>query len=174
MFQEKVSFGQLRDVVDGATSNFADVPVTKDEIVPSAKRIVDARKDEKGRVYATGKRKAAIARVRIKPGKGVVMVNGKPCGEYFRRMVLRSLAVQSLQHADCLGQYDVWSRVHGGGLSGQASALCHGIGKALQLHSPELRGILKKGGFLRRDSRVVERKKPGRRKARRGNQFSKR
>ena len=130
--------------------------------------------DKLGRAYATGKRKDAVARVWIKPGKGVITVNEKDYTKYFARPVLQMLLKQPLNAASRLTQYDIRVTVAGGGLSGQAGAVRHGISKALTYFEPELRGILKKGGFLTRDSRTVERKKYGRKKARRSFQFSKR
>lgn len=130
--------------------------------------------DAQGRAYATGKRKNAIARVWIKPGSGKVTVNGKEGAQYFARPVLQMILKQPVVAASRVDQYDVVATVVGGGLSGQAGAVRHGISKALTYFEPELRGVLKKGGFLTRDSRVVERKKYGRAKARRSFQFSKR
>jgi small subunit ribosomal protein S9 len=130
--------------------------------------------DKLGRAYATGKRKDAVARVWIKPGKGVITVNEKDYTKYFARPVLQMLLKQPLNAASRLTQYDIRVTVAGGGLSGQAGAVRHGISKALTYFEPELRGVLKKGGFLTRDSRTVERKKYGRMKARRSFQFSKR
>lgn len=130
--------------------------------------------DEHGRAYATGKRKDAVSRVWVKPGSGKIIVNGKDFTEYFGRPVLQLIVKQPILAADRDGQYDVSATVSGGGLSGQAGALRHGISKALTYYEPELRGVLKKGGFLTRDARVVERKKYGKRKARRSFQFSKR
>jgi|SRR6185312_14363585 len=130
--------------------------------------------DAQGRAYATGKRKNAIARVWIKPGRGVITVNGRDQEIYFARPVLRMMIAQPLQIADRLGQFDVDVTVKGSGLSGQAGAVRHGISKALTHYEPALRAVLKPHGFLTRDSRVVERKKYGKRKARRSFQFSKR
>ena len=130
--------------------------------------------DKYGRAYATGKRKDAVARVWIKPGAGKVTVNTREVEVYFARPVLRMMIQQPLVAAARAGQYDVVCTVAGGGLSGQAGAVRHGISKALTYFEPDLRGVLKKGGFLTRDSRVVERKKYGRAKARRSFQFSKR
>ena len=127
-----------------------------------------------GRTYATGKRKDAVARVWIKPGSGKVSVNGKDQDAYFARPVLRLILRQPMQIAGVEGQFDVVATVKGGGLTGQAGAVKHGISKALQLYEPSLRSALKAAGFLTRDSRVVERKKYGKRKARRSFQFSKR
>ena len=131
-------------------------------------------RDELGRSYATGKRKDAVARVWIKPGSGKVTVNGKDQDKYFARPVLQLILRQPFQVAGVEDQFDVMATVKGGGLSGQAGAVKHGISKALQLYDPSLRGALKAAGFLTRDSRVVERKKYGKRKARRSFQFSKR
>jgi small subunit ribosomal protein S9 len=130
--------------------------------------------DKQGRAYATGKRKNAVARVWIKPGPGKVTVNDRALDVFFARPVLRMLINQPLVAANRNGQYDVVCTVSGGGLSGQAGAVRHGISKALTNFEPDLRGVLKRGGFLTRDSRVVERKKYGKAKARRSFQFSKR
>ncbi len=131
-------------------------------------------RDKLGRAYATGKRKNAIARVWVKPGSGKVVVNGKEMAAYFARPVLQMILKQPFTVANVEGQFDVYATVVGGGLSGQAGAVKHGISKALQLYEPALRGALKAAGFLTRDSRVVERKKYGKPKARRSFQFSKR
>ena len=131
-------------------------------------------RDELGRSYATGKRKDAVARVWLKPGSGKVSVNGKELNTYFARPVLRLILQQPLMLVDRMTQYDVVVTVKGGGLSGQAGAVKHGVSKALQLYDPSLRAALKAAGFLTRDSRVVERKKFGRAKARKSFQFSKR
>ncbi len=130
--------------------------------------------DKQGRAYATGKRKDAVARVWIKPGKGKIVVNDRELEVYFARPVLRMILQQPFGVADRVGAYDVMVNVVGGGLSGQAGAVRHGVSKALTYFEPELRGVLKKAGFLTRDSRVVERKKYGHKKARRSFQFSKR
>ncbi len=130
--------------------------------------------DDFGRSYATGKRKDAVARVWLKQGPGNITINGKSSDDYFARPVLRMLINQPLIASERKEQFDVVCSVTGGGLSGQAGAVRHGISKALVLFEPELKKILKSGGFLTRDSRVVERKKYGRRKARRSFQFSKR
>ncbi len=132
------------------------------------------KRDALGRAYATGKRKNAIARVWIKPGTGKVTVNKRDQTVFFARPVLRMIISQPFEATNRKDQFDVICTVSGGGLSGQAGALRHGISKALLNYEPELRGVLKSGGFLTRDSRVVERKKYGRRKARRSFQFSKR
>jgi small subunit ribosomal protein S9 len=131
-------------------------------------------RDKLGRAYATGKRKDAVARVWVKPGSGKVVVNGKEMAAYFARPVLQMILKQPFTIANVEGQFDVYATVKGGGLSGQAGAVKHGISKALQLYEPSLRGALKAAGFLTRDSRVVERKKYGKPKARRSFQFSKR
>lgn len=130
--------------------------------------------DELGRSYATGKRKDAIARVWIKRGNGVVTVNGRALDTYFARPTLRMILLQPLEATERRDEFDIVCTVSGGGLSGQAGAVRHGISKALTYFEPGLRPVLKKGGFLTRDSRVVERKKYGKRKARRSFQFSKR
>ena len=134
----------------------------------------EPKRDAQGRSYATGKRKNAVARVWIKPGKGKITVNGRDQEVYFARPVLRMMIAQPLQVADRLTQFDVIVSVEGSGLSGQAGAVRHGISKALTYYEPALRTVLKPHGFLTRDSRVVERKKYGRAKARRSFQFSKR
>jgi small subunit ribosomal protein S9 len=130
--------------------------------------------DKQGRAYGTGKRKNAVARVWIKPGSGKIVVNTRTAEVFFARPVLRMLIQQPLVAANRSGQYDVTCTVSGGGLSGQAGAVRHGLSKALTNYEPDLRSVLKKGGFLTRDSRVVERKKYGHKKARRSFQFSKR
>ena len=142
-------------------------------VAPEAPKYVK-KVDKYGRAYATGKRKDAVARVWIKPGAGKIVVNTREVEVYFARPVLRMMIQQPLVAAARAGQYDVIFTVAGGGLSGQAGAVRHGISKALTYFEPDLRTILKKGGFLTRDSRVVERKKYGRAKARRSFQFSKR
>lgn len=130
--------------------------------------------DAQGRAYATGKRKNAVARVWIKPGKGTITINGRDQEIYFARPVLRMMIAQPLQVTDRVGQFDIIVSVHGSGLSGQAGAIRHGLSKALTYYEPGLRPVLKPHGFLTRDSRVVERKKYGKAKARRSFQFSKR
>ncbi|MGH7121144.1 MAG: 30S ribosomal protein S9 [Acetobacteraceae bacterium] len=134
----------------------------------------EPKRDAKGRAYATGRRKNAVARVWIAPGKGTITINERKATQYFARPVLRMLITQPFLVADRYNQFDVICTVSGGGLSGQAGAVRHGISRALTFYEPELRGILKVAGFLTRDSRVVERKKYGRAKARRSFQFSKR
>jgi len=130
--------------------------------------------DAQGRSYATGKRKNAVARVWVKPGSGKITVNGREFATYFARPVLQMILQQPILAAARDGQFDIDATVAGGGLSGQAGAVRHGISKALTYFEPGLRPVLKKGGFLTRDSRVVERKKYGKAKARRSFQFSKR
>ncbi len=135
---------------------------------------VQPKIDAKGRAYATGRRKNAIARVWIKRGKGKIIVNGKPIETYFARPVLRMLVAQPMHAVNRMSEMDIDCTVCGGGLSGQAGAVRHGISRALTNFEPALRAVLKKGSFLTRDSRVVERKKYGRAKARARFQFSKR
>lgn len=158
------------DQLGEATGVVASPPPVSTAPVTSTEPKIDAQ----GRAYATGKRKDAVARVWIKPGAGKITVNGREVETYFARPVLRMILGQPFAAADRADQYDVTATVVGGGLSGQAGAVRHGISKALVLYEPTLRGALKPGGFLTRDSRVVERKKYGRRKARRSFQFSKR
>lgn len=162
MADELQSLEDLGDALgsDAAAENAAPVHVQK--------------LDAQGRAYATGKRKDAVARVWITPGSGRIEVNGKDFAAYFARAVLQLKVRQPLVAADRDTQYDIRATVAGGGLSGQAGAVRHGISKALTHYEPELRPNLKKGGFLTRDSRVVERKKYGRAKARKSFQFSKR
>ena len=133
-----------------------------------------AKKDKQGRSYATGKRKDAVARVWIMPGKGVITINEKSIDQYFARPVLKMIINQPFEVANRVNEFDVVCTVKGGGLSGQAGAIKHGISKALNEYEPELRACLKKAGFLTRDDRTVERKKYGKAKARRSYQFSKR
>ena len=154
-------------------SSLADLKGATDTPQPEAP--VHLQKlDKLGRAYATGKRKDAVARVWIKPGSGKIEVNGKPYEAYFARPVLRMILQQPLGITQRVGQYDMMVNVCGGGLSGQAGAVRHGLSKALTYFEPELRPMLKKEGFLTRDARVVERKKYGKKKARRSFQFSKR
>ena len=161
------------------TKTFEDLGVLTGKVAGSepttpAAPIYTQKIDPQGRAYATGKRKNAVARVWIKPGVGKISVNAKDYVEYFARPVLQMLLKQPLNAASRADQYDVIATVAGGGLSGQAGAVRHGISKALTHYEPDLRPVLKKGGFLTRDSRVVERKKYGKVKARRSFQFSKR
>ncbi len=162
MVQETKTLGDLGDLKGQAKPPADEAPVHVQKL------------DKLGRAYATGKRKDAVARVWIKPGKGLIQVNAKDYKAYFARPVLQMLLQQPLAAANRATQYDINVTVMGGGLSGQAGAVRHGISKALTYFEPELRGVLKKGGFLTRDSRTVERKKYGRVKARRSFQFSKR
>jgi small subunit ribosomal protein S9 len=155
-------------------SSLADLKDTELAPPPVEAPVHVQKLDKLGRAYATGKRKNAVARVWIKPGKGQTTVNGKPLDVYFARPVLRMILNQPLVVANRIGQYDLFVTVAGGGLSGQAGAVRHGLAKALTYYEPELRAPLKKEGFLTRDSRVVERKKYGHAKARRSFQFSKR
>ena len=162
MSEEMKSLGDLEAVAE-MQDNLSGNPAPREPV-----------RDELGRSYSTGKRKDAIARVWIKPGSGRVVVNGKDIDKYFARPVLQMILRQPFQVTGVDGQFDVNATVKGGGLSGQAGAVKHGISKALQLYDPSLRSSLKASGFLTRDSRVVERKKYGKRKARRSFQFSKR
>ena len=155
------------------TKTFADLGGVK-TAAPEAPPVRTQKLDKLGRAYATGKRKNAIARVWLKPGKGVITVNEKDFKAYFARPVLQMMLQQPLNVASRATQYDIRVTVLGGGLSGQAGAVRHGISKALTFYEPDLRPALKKQGFLTRDSRVVERKKYGRVKARKSFQFSKR
>ena len=166
MAEEIKSLDDLKDAVEGSDVELAAVVETATPREPV--------RDELGRSYATGKRKDAVARVWVKPGSGKVTVNGRDITTYFARPVLRMVLNQAFEVANVEGQFDVMATVKGGGLSGQAGAVKHGISKALSLYDPTLRPALKAAGFLTRDSRVVERKKYGRRKARRSFQFSKR
>ena len=159
----------LQDAAEAAGEETVAAAVVAEPSAPAEPQI-----DEHGRAYATGKRKNAVARVWIKPGSGQVKVNGKDVTEYFGRPVLQMIVRQPFDQAARADQYDVMCTVSGGGLSGQAGAVRHGISKALVNFEPTLRPTLKQGGFLTRDSRVVERKKYGRAKARRSFQFSKR
>jgi small subunit ribosomal protein S9 len=159
--------------------SFTDLKTTLIKAKPAESKVEPGEqpkssRDSKGRAYATGKRKNAVARVWLKPGLGRITVNGKEEKVYFARPVLRMILRQPLIAANRDGQFDVVCTVMGGGLSGQAGAVRHGISKALISYEPGLRPTLKQGGFLTRDPRVVERKKYGRPKARRSFQFSKR
>ena len=160
--EEKQTLEDLKTLVD------PEAPAAVEQVV------VEPKIDDEGRAYATGKRKNAVARVWLKPGNGAVTVNRRESKVYFARPVLRMIINQPFAATEREGQFDIWCTVSGGGLSGQAGAVRHGISKALTYYEPGLRPVLKKGGFLTRDARVVERKKYGRRKARRSFQFSKR
>ena len=170
MADEIKSLDDLKDVVTTDAGDAAVVAATPETLEINREPV----RDELGRSYATGKRKDAIARVWIKPGSGKVTVNGKEQNVYFARPVLQMILAQPFSITNTEGQFDVFATVKGGGLSGQAGAVKHGISKALQLYEPSLRGALKAAGFLTRDSRVVERKKYGKAKARKSFQFSKR
>ena len=164
MAEDKMGLEDLKEVAAAAgVETVADEPV-----------VVEPEIDEFKRAYATGKRKSAVARVWIKPGPGKVTVNGRDEEIFFARPVLRMILRQPFKAVERDGQYDVVCTVSGGGLSGQAGAVRHGISRALLRYEPGLRPVLKKGGFLTRDSRVVERKKYGKPKARKSFQFSKR
>jgi small subunit ribosomal protein S9 len=154
-------------------SSLQDLKSSDAAPAPEAPRYVQ-KLDKQGRAYATGKRKDAVARVWIRPGSGKIVVNTKPVEVYFARPVLRMILQQPLAVAQRHGQYDLTVSVAGGGLSGQAGAVRHGLAKALTNYEPDLRPALKREGFLTRDARVVERKKYGKKKARRSFQFSKR
>jgi small subunit ribosomal protein S9 len=156
------------------TMTLGDLAPLKGETTAQQARVYEKKVDAQGRAYATGKRKDAVARVWVKRGPGKITVNGRDQTTYFARPVLRMILNQPLIAAKREGQFDVVCAVSGGGLSGQAGAVRHGISKALTRFEPELRGLLKKGGFLTRDARTVERKKYGKAKARRSFQFSKR
>ena len=161
---------RISDLKDLGAATKAATQASAPQAAPKHDRKVDAQ----GRSYATGKRKDAIARVWIKPGSGKIIINDRDEKVYFARPVLRMILRQPLIAANRDGQFDVIVTVSGGGLSGQAGAVRHGLSKALTYFEPGLRSVLKKGGFLTRDSRVVERKKYGKAKARRSFQFSKR
>ncbi|MEE2861690.1 MAG: 30S ribosomal protein S9 [Paracoccus sp. (in: a-proteobacteria)] len=163
MAEDIKSLDDLKSAVSGTPAAVVEAAVNR-----------QPQRDDLGRSYATGKRKDAVARVWVKPGSGKVTVNGKDIDAYFARPVLQMILRQPFEVAGVSGQYDVQATVKGGGLSGQAGAVKHGISQALQLHEPGLRAALKAAGFLTRDSRVVERKKYGKAKARRSFQFSKR
>ena len=152
------------------TKSLADLKSAVSAAAPK----VEPKRDKQGRAYATGKRKNAVARVWVKPGKGKIIVNYRELDNYFVRPVLRMMINQPFTVTNRLNEFDVVCTVSGGGLSGQAGAVRHGISKALTYYEPALRPALKAGGFLTRDARVVERKKYGRKKARRSFQFSKR
>ncbi len=167
--------GEQLSGLDKAAATLASLlPTGAAAAAEDAARPTEPKLDAQGRAYATGKRKDAVARVWIKPGAGRVMVNGRDAETYFARATLRMVMNQPFEAADRRDQFDVMATVSGGGLSGQAGAVRHGISKALANFEPGLRPVLKKGGFLTRDSRVVERKKYGKAKARRSFQFSKR
>lgn len=175
MSDKVMGLGDLKNAVQGVVAvTETAVVVEKPVSVGTPPREYVQKIDAQGRAYATGKRKDAVARVWIKPGNGRILVNGRPGTEYFARPVLQMLIDQPFKVANREGQYDIWCTVKGGGLSGQAGAVRHGVSCALTHYEPDLRPVLKKGGFLTRDSRVVERKKSGQPKARKKFQFSKR
>jgi len=182
MADDSQTVGDLKDLKklteareEATAAPEADQPAADETpAVPEAAEEVQPKIDDLGRSYATGKRKDAVARVWLKRGAGRITVNGRELETYFARPTLRMILNQPFVVAERTGQYDVVCTVKGGGLSGQAGAVRHGISKALTYYEPELRTPLKAGGFLTRDSRVVERKKYGKRKARRSFQFSKR
>ncbi len=161
----------LKDIAGDAPNADAS---TAENVVVETMPLREQELDAQGRAYATGRRKDAVARVWIKPGKGVVTINGKEQDVYFARPTLRLIINQPFSITEREGQYDVVATVRGGGLSGQAGAVKHGVAQALTRYEPALRATVKAAGFLTRDSRVVERKKYGRAKARRSFQFSKR
>jgi len=163
MAEEIKSLEELNAVAEGSEAPVEEITISR-----------EPQRDDLGRSYATGKRKDAVARVWIKPGSGKVTVNGRELNVYFARPVLQMILNQPFEVAGVEGEFDVTATVKGGGLSGQAGAVKHGISKALQLYDPALRPALKAAGFLTRDSRVVERKKYGKAKARKSFQFSKR
>jgi len=165
----------LKDIKSAAKAKTAKASASK--AATASESETAARKpnrDKQGRSYATGKRKDAVARVWIKPGKGNITINEKSVDQYFARPVLKMIINQPFEITNRVNEFDVICTVKGGGLSGQAGAIKHGISKALNEYEPELRAVLKKAGFLTRDDRVVERKKFGKAKARRSYQFSKR
>ena len=173
------TLADLKQLVEGAAAAGTETGDTAAAEAPAAVSADDAvtiepKIDDLGRAYATGKRKNAIARVWVKPGAGRITVNGREFETYFARPVLRMIINQPFEAAQRKDQFDVVCTVVGGGLSGQAGAVRHGLSRALVLREPDLRKVLKSGGFLTRDSRVVERKKYGKAKARRSFQFSKR
>ena len=164
------SLADLKEALDARQA----IAGAQEAAFPTDRVKAEPKRDAQGRSYATGRRKESTARVWIKPGKGNIEVNGKKVVEYFARPVLRMLIAQPFLVADRHNQFDVICTVSGGGLSGQAGAVRHGISRALTYYEPDLRGILKIAGFLTRDSRAVERKKYGKAKARHSFQFSKR
>ena len=169
MAQDNRSLGELKSRLVKA-----EAPKPADAATPAANGEAKPKIDKQGRAYATGRRKNAIARVWLKRGTGKVTIEGRDETVYFARPVLRMMIHQPLVAANREGQYDIVATIAGGGLSGQAGALRHGLSRALVAMEPELRGVVKAGGFLTRDPRVVERKKYGKPKARRSFQFSKR
>ncbi|MCK5425860.1 MAG: 30S ribosomal protein S9 [Emcibacter sp.] len=175
MADEKKTLEDLKDITSEAQIKAAAVaaPVVEDAVADEA-TTVEPKIDALGRSYATGRRKDAVARVWIKPGKGVITINGRDQQTYFARPTLRMIVNQPFDVTARVGQFDVICTVKGGGLSGQAGAVRHGISRALTYYEPDLRPALKAQGFMTRDARVVERKKYGKAKARKSFQFSKR
>ena len=170
MGDNRQSLSDLGAIQDGVVATAAAPGAPVQAVTPLREQQIDAQ----GRAYATGKRKDAVARVWIKPGSGKITVNGRDQEVYFARPTLRLVINQPFDIAERRGQYDVVCTVSGGGLSGQAGAVKHGIAQALTRYEPTLRTVVKHAGFLTRDPRVVERKKYGKAKARRSFQFSKR
>ena len=168
------SLAELKEMLAAQQAAAATTPTASQPLISPDQAAREPKRDALGRSYATGRRKDAVARVWVRPGKGQITVNGRPASHYFARPVLRMLLSQPFLVADRYNQFDVMCTVAGGGLSGQAGAVRHGISRALTNYEPDLRTILKAAGFLTRDPRVVERKKYGKRKARRSFQFSKR
>ncbi len=164
----------LKEIAGDAAEANAEAGAAVETVQAEPMPLREQEIDEQGRAYATGRRKDAVARVWLKPGKGKVTVNGRDQEVYFARPTLRLVIAQPFEVAERTGQYDVVCTVKGGGLSGQAGAVKHGISQALTKYEPALRGVVKAAGFLTRDSRAVERKKYGRAKARKSFQFSKR
>ncbi len=172
MSEEIKSLSDLKSAVSDSDAPAAEGETTA--MVSESAPVYEQKRDAQGRSYATGKRKDAIARVWVMPGTGKITVNGREVAKYFARPVLQMVISQPFKVANVVGQFDVVCTVAGGGLSGQAGAVKHGISKALSHYDPQVRPALKKAGFLTRDSRVVERKKYGKAKARKSFQFSKR
>ncbi|MBK5264141.1 MAG: 30S ribosomal protein S9 [Alphaproteobacteria bacterium] len=173
MTDNRQSLSDLKDIAAGAPVDDAAAPVAATPVQAAAPLRIQEL-DPYGRAYATGRRKDAVARVWVKPGTGKITVNGRDQEIYFARPTLRLVINQPFDVTERRGQYDVICTVKGGGLSGQAGAVKHGISQALTKYEPTLRGVVKAEGFLTRDSRTVERKKYGRAKARKSFQFSKR
>ncbi len=177
MADEKKTLEDLKDITSEAQTKAAAAaaaPVVDADEAAVVSETVEPKIDAQGRSYATGKRKDAVARVWIKPGKGIITINGRDQQVYFARPTLRMILNQPFDVTARVGQFDVVCTVKGGGLSGQAGAVRHGISRALTYYEPGLRPALKAQGFMTRDARVVERKKYGKAKARRSFQFSKR
>jgi len=173
MAEEKKTLADLKEVVKATASEAetkSDTAKLEDTVVEVPEPVLDG----KGRAYGTGRRKDAVARVWVFPGSGKVIVNGKTQEEYFKRGTQRLIIAQVFETVDSVGRFDIMCTVKGGGLSGQAGAIRHGLARALEKFDPSLRPPLKAAGMMTRDSRVVERKKYGRRKARRGMQWAKR